>query len=98
MQFFRNNKTSLYGGTLLILMALAYFMFFSGDSSDPLLTTTAEDPTSQVSRDLLITLTNLNVIRLDETIFTDPVFVSLSDFGVTIPPQPVGRRNPFAPL
>ena len=29
---------------------------------------------------------------------TDPVFASLTDFGVTIPPQNAGRRNPFAPV
>lgn len=82
---------------LVIAAVIAYVMFFSG-SSDELLTTTAEDPTSQVSRDLLVTLSSLNVIRLDETLFKDPVFISLSDFGVIIPLQPVGRRNPFAPL
>ena len=98
MQFFKNNKTSVYGGLFVIAAVIVYFMFFSGNSDDALLTTTAEDPTSQVSRDLLVTLSSLNVIRLDETLFKDPVFVSLSDFGVIIPLQPVGRRNPFAPL
>jgi hypothetical protein len=58
----------------------------------------AQDDTSRISRDLIVTLSNLNTIRLDDSIFTDPVFLSLSDFGVQIPLQPVGRRNPFAPF
>ena len=41
---------------------------------------------------------NLRTIDLDNSLFKDPLFVSLSDFGVTIPPAAAGRRNPFAPV
>lgn len=95
---FKDKKTLLYGGVLVVVLGLAYYVFFAGSSSTPPITTSTEDPTSTVSRDLLTTLTSLNSIRLDESLFVDPVFVSLSDFGVVIPEQPFGRRNPFAPL
>lgn len=51
-----------------------------------------------VGQDLLAALALLKTIRLDTSIFTDPIFKSLSDWGKAIPPQPVGRRNPFAPF
>jgi hypothetical protein len=46
----------------------------------------------------LVTLSNLRTIELDESIFQEPIFMSLSDFGVVIPPEAIGRRNPFAPI
>ncbi|HVV38917.1 MAG TPA: hypothetical protein VHD31_01165 [Candidatus Paceibacterota bacterium] len=95
MQFLKDNK--MYVG--LIILALlgvwAYFTFFGG--SGPSATVTV-DETSPLSQDVLVTLSNLHTIKLDSTIFSDPVFSSLTDYGVAIPPENVGRRNPFAPL
>jgi len=34
-------------------------------------------------------------IRLDSSIFENPAFASLRDFGREIIPEPVGRTNPF---
>ncbi|MDP4020989.1 MAG: hypothetical protein Q8P58_03045 [Candidatus Adlerbacteria bacterium] len=96
MQFIKENKLLTFGGVVVILAAFVYFMFLSGPSEE--VTVVTQDETSNVSRELIITLSNLNTIRLDDSIFKDPVFLSLSDFGVQIPLQNVGRRNPFAPL
>lgn len=85
------------GGAVLLLLVAGYFMFFSGGSSGSA-TLSSTDTSSPVSADLLVTLQNLHTIKLDNTIFTDPVFVSLTDFGVTIPPENIGRRNPFLPF
>lgn len=71
-----------------------YFTYFSG-STAPL---TASSVDQSVSGDLLVTLNSLHTIKLDNSIFGDPVFASLSDFGVSIPAQDAGRRNPFAPI
>ena len=96
IQFLKDNKMLTLGGIVVICGALVYFMFFAGPSGDPVVV--EQDETSNVSRELIITLSNLNTIRLDDSIFKDPVFLSLSDFGVQIPLQNVGRRNPFAPF
>jgi hypothetical protein len=96
MQFLRQNKMLTFGGLVVLIVALIYFMFFSGSPEEAVVVT--QDQTSSISRDLIITLSNLSTIRLDDSIFTDPVFLSLSDFGVQIPLQNVGRRNPFAPF
>lgn len=94
MDFLKKNKTAIGGGVVVVVVLYVYLMYFSG-SSAPLTATSAD---SAVSGDLLVTLNSLHTIRLDNTIFTDPVFVSLSSFGVTIPPQDAGRLDPFAPI
>ena len=70
-----------------------YSAYFSGDT-EPLL---SEGSGSPASEELLLTLGSLTSLKLNPAVFSDPVFQSLTDFGVTIPPQPFGRRNPFAP-
>ena len=98
MQFINANRTLIAGVFGAGLLVWGYFMFFAGDSSGPLLSSSSGSTVSPVTQELLVTLSNLRTIRLDETIFTNSVFESLSDFGVVIPPEAIGRRNPFAPL
>lgn len=67
----------------------------------PLLTTSAVDvsPSEQsTDQEIIGTLLALRSVTLSGSIFSDPAFVSLQDFGTTIIPEPVGRQNPFAPL
>jgi hypothetical protein len=92
MDFLKRNKTTILAGIGMLAALYVYLNYFSS-SSAPLTTTTTD-----VSGDLLVTLNNLHTIKLDQTIFTDPVFLSFSDFGVTLPTQAAGRRNPFAPV
>lgn len=89
------NKFVVGGVGAVLVLTLAYYLWTSAENS-ALLTT--NDGTSPLSQEILTTLGQLHTIRLDPAIFTDPVFASLTDFGVTIPPQNAGRRNPFAPV
>lgn len=95
IDFLKRNKTAIGGVLALVLAGYIYFTYFSG-SGAPALSSTSE--TSPVTTDLLMTLQSIHTIKLDNAIFSNPAFISLSDFGVTIPPEAVGRRNPFAPL
>ncbi|MDE2071275.1 MAG: hypothetical protein KGI70_00890 [Patescibacteria group bacterium] len=95
MNLFAKYRTGLLAVVLVLCLVIAY-LFYMGGPSTPALSTV--DTSSPVSSDLLAVLGSLHTIQLDQTIFTNPVFVSLSDFGVTIPPENVGRRNPFAPV
>lgn len=96
MQFLKDNK--MYVGLIILALAgaWAYFTFFSGGGGGSAVLTT--DTSSPLSQDVLSTLSNLHTIKLDSTIFSDPVFTSLTDYGVAIPPEAAGRHNPFAPL
>ena len=75
---------------------VVYESYFAAAPSDVL--TSSAATSTPGGPDLLSTLSNLKAVTLDPSLFSDPVFVSLVDFGVTIPPEPVGRSNPFAPL
>lgn len=95
MNFIRQNKIVVIG-LAVVLLSVGYYLFAMQDTSMPL--STVETTESPVTQELLATLANLRKIELNKSIFTDPVFVSLSDFGVVIPKEPTGRRNPFMPF
>jgi len=97
MQFFTQNKTSIIAAIVLSLVLYGYFAFFRGPAAADLLIL-EDNPALDASQTLLLTINSLNTIKLDNSIFSDPVFLSLSNFGVQIPAEPVGRRNPFAPV
>jgi hypothetical protein len=94
MDFLKQNKMAIVVGVVLLAGLFVYMNYFTKPSQDTLTTTT--DTT--LSQDLLVTLQNLHTIKLDNSIFSNAAFQSLTDFGVTIPAEEVGRRNPFAPL
>lgn len=100
MTFIRENRAFAIILGVVVFLGFLYLLFGRGDSqgNDSLLSSAGASPTSAVSRDLLATLNALKSVRLDERIFTDPLFLSLKDFGVQIPLQPAGRENPFAPF
>lgn len=87
------NSKILTGLVIIAVFGLGYYAYSSLSSGSG----AAPAVTSPVSKELLIALSNLHTIELDGGVFSDPTFQSLNDFGVTIPPQPVGRRNPFQP-
>lgn len=82
----------------VIVAALAALYYFYSSSGGGATLTSSADAQSPVSVEILATLGNLRTIKLDNSLFADPLFISLSDFGVTIPPAAAGRRNPFAPV
>lgn len=82
----------------IIVVAAGVLYYFYSSSSGGALLTSSDQTQSPVSQQILATLGNLRTIKLDNSIFSDPLFQSLSDFGVSIPPAAAGRRNPFAPV
>jgi hypothetical protein len=87
--------------TLLILAAVgvAGYMYATRDRSlDSDLLIGIPTDTVTVEGNLLAALNELQVIRLDTSIFDDPVFESLVDIGTRLAEQPSGRPNPFAPI
>ncbi|MCI0542755.1 hypothetical protein L0Y69_03340 [bacterium] len=54
--------------------------------------------TAEEGKAILALLNDLRSLQLDETFFSDPIFVSLEDWSVVLTPEPIGRPNPFAPI
>ncbi len=102
MSIFEHIDKRMVIGFVIVFVALAggFFYWLSGDSGSAgtgAITVLPLSPLdATLGRDLLLALATLKSTKLDTSIFTDPVFLSLKDFGVDISAQPVGRRNPFA--
>lgn len=90
------KKNMVVIGVLVAAAAVMYYFATSGGNGATL--TSSAEVESPVSNEILATLGNLRTIKLDNSIFKEPLFMSLSDFGVAIPPAAAGRRNPFAPV
>lgn len=87
---------------IIVVGGVWYGMANGGGDEESLLTTNVVNgsgsPSEDVAdRELIETLLTLRSITLSGTIFSDPAFKVLKDFGTTIVPEPVGRPNPFAP-
>ncbi len=93
MDFIKDNKIML-AVVVLAVLAVGYYMM-SGSATGSGAALTSTDDASIGSQPMLVMLSSLQSIRLDNTIFTDPTFVALTDFGVVIAPEPLGRHNPF---
>ena len=99
MQFISRYKTVIIIAVIIIVAFIGYSYFFTGNTNAPALA--SEDVTNQnaaVDADLISLLLTLKGINLDDSIFGDPAFQSLTDFGKDLIPEPVGRSNPFAPI
>jgi hypothetical protein len=94
MDFLKKNMIPIAAGVLLLVGIYVYMTYFSSPTSATL---TASDASATLSQNLLVTLQNLHTIKLDNSIFSEPAFQSLTDFGVVIPAEAIGRRNPFLP-
>lgn len=103
MDWLKKHMVIVFVLVAVVVGGVWYGMSGGGVETGALLTTdTVNDsgsPTEDaVDRDLVETLLTLRAITLSGTIFNDPAFLSLRDFGTMIVPEPVGRANPFAPI
>lgn len=102
MDWIKKHMTIVLVLVAVIVGGVWYGMSGGGVDNGSLLTTETVDSGSPsedtADRDLVETLLTLRAINLSGTIFNDPAFKALQDFGVSIVPEPVGRPNPFAPL
>ena len=81
----------------IVILGVGWYGLFGSSGEAPVLvsgTSAAADPGAEVVR----TLAQMHSISLSGTIFSDPAFRQLKDFGTQIVPEPVGRSNPFAPI
>jgi hypothetical protein len=90
------NKNLLYGAGAVILIAVGYFVFFSGGSSAPDVAATAPASPAEL---LFINLAGeLDPVSFNGGILTDPRFTALTDIRTAVLPETTGRTDPFAPL
>ncbi len=97
MERINKRVVLIVGGMFIAATALLFFLFGGrGAASSDGLSSVGDSPLGDtLGRDLLTLLARLRATELDTSLFADPLFAGLRDFGVAIAPQPVGRRNPF---
>ena len=90
------NSTQI---TLLLLVCAAMFagLFTVGVHGDSTLAVT-DGAGASPNADLVAMLNQLHSIQLNTDLFSNPLFQSLQDFGLTVVPEPKTRNNPFAPI
>lgn len=96
-----NKKVALTALAAFLLLAGGFIFFLATGGTEDRAAVTRIDASpldATLGRELLATLARLRATTIDTGIFDDPVFASLTDFGVAIASQPIGRRNPFAPF
>lgn len=99
MEIIVHNKYSIAALAVIVIIGAWYVLGDSGNAvPEGLVTETFSTPEAEADRDLVATLLQLRAVKLEGSIFSDPLFQSLRDFGSEIVPEPVGRENPFAPL
>lgn len=94
MHFLSQYKWFIILGASVVI-AIGAWIVLSEPSQEELTTTAPVE--SGVDKDLVGTLLQLRTVSLTGTVFADPAFQTLQDFGTQIVPEPVGRPNPFTP-
>ncbi len=92
------NQLLLFVFAGIAIAGVVWYSFLRDRGDTTLIQTTDFTEAGMADRDVVNTLLQLREVSLSGTIFQDPAFVSLQDFGRQIVPEPVGRQNPFAPL
>ncbi|MAZ67613.1 hypothetical protein CL652_02485 [bacterium] len=82
---------------VVVIVGFAWFGMADRTPSTSLLSNDSRSEASVAEQEILRLLLDMRSIRLDSSIFENPAFGSLRDFGRDIVPEPVGRTNPFAP-
>jgi hypothetical protein len=98
MDMLVKNKIVAGGIAIFVLVGAWYGLSSNTETPELLVTEDFTVASSAAEKDLVTTLLQLRSVSLEGTIFSDPLFQSLVDYGSEIVPEPVGRPNPFAPL
>jgi hypothetical protein len=111
---YKNKKMAKIKNILIftsigVILVLIYVFFIKKEpdtatlvsfSPAPIITdTTSVDATNGVAQEFLTLLLSVTQIKLDDSIFSDPAFLSLHDSSIILVPDGnEGRPNPFAPI
>ena len=93
------HKTWIWVTVIIVVAAIGYF-YFTGSSApaSSTLVSSPESDSAAVGAQVLSLLNQIQSLKIDTAIFSDPGYQTLRDYSVAIPPVNVGRPNPFAPL
>jgi hypothetical protein len=93
-----SKKPYIIIAIVVILAACVYFYYQGTGTSNVsgLLQASGDNP--DVSAEVTAIFSQIQALKIDKTLFADVGYSSLQDNSVPVPPQNVGRLNPFAPI
>jgi hypothetical protein len=84
---------------IIVLGLVAYSFLKPSPTAESLLATTQRQDSAQVLGDEITSaISQINSLKLDRAVLDDPIVKNLIDHSKPILPEPVGRKNPFAPI
>jgi hypothetical protein len=93
------TKQIIIAVIIIIVAFVGFKMFFPGSGSgEASLVTEQSTATFAEGQTILNLLNKLNEVTIDDSVFSNPIFVSLVSFEIPIQDQVVGRPNPFLPI
>lgn len=98
-----STKTIIIFVAILLIGVLMYF-YTLGNANDSAISSLEQTGSSGnvdvdiIGARVLSLLKEINQLKIDKSIFEDPLYKSLLDHTVPIPPQNIGRANPFEPF
>ena len=92
------SKTNIILIIVALIATLVYFFMMGGVSSNINATSLSVNANNNEGAEVLSLLNQIKSIKIDATIFDSKVYKTLQDYSVVVPPQNVGRQNPFAPV
>jgi hypothetical protein len=82
-------------GGIIAILGLGYFLYTNNTKLDAGMNTKLDLQIAAENAEFVSRLKELQAIELRGEIFADPRFISLTNYGVPVIPEPVGRVNPF---
>ena len=94
------TKQIIIAIVIIIVAFVGYQMFFvSGEAGDTSLTPDIQTQNQFIDGQVILGLLNkLDRVTLDESIFSNNIFMSLQSFERVLEGQVSGRKNPFLPI
>jgi len=81
---------------VLVVGAIGYYFYSSSNSNNSSNSSfTVSTATSSVGAYVLGLLSQISSLQINTALFQSPVYQSLTDFTVQVPPEPIGKANPF---
>jgi hypothetical protein len=92
MKAFQKNKFTILAIVIFMVVIFFYNTFIK---ESQVIVEEGSEEAQAIGADLLALSDELREVNLGTELFASKLYLALTDFGNPVPPQPIGRTNPF---
>jgi hypothetical protein len=92
MKALQKNKFTILA---IVIFFVVIFFYNSFIKENQVIVEEGSEAAQAIGADLLALSDELRQVNLGTELFTTKLYLALTDFSNPIPPQPIGRANPF---